>query len=465
MKRSISFRLTCWFSGIFLAGFVAFGIAMYLDLALQLSLGRDRTLSRRAIRCYDLLRATQKRSAERRYSKLEEFTDAMPEGNLILVYDERGVRIYADPQSPPTFPWPTVISSSGDRWENRVFESRLYRVLTRNVSVGSHSMTIQVGGQLEDNRQLMGRFQAGLEAATPVLLIVSAFCGYLVSRRALHPVDRLIAGVRSISANDLSARLVVNPTGDELQRLAETCNDMLARLESAVSRINEFTADASHELRSPISFVRTVSEFALQRYALDAETREAFEDILAETIEAGALLEDMLTLARADEGRLTVNPGPLDLSELLDEVCEKVAALTSAKHQKFTMQILLPRPVVIDGDRPSLRRMFWALLDNAVKYTAEGGRIGVVVENHGSGVVVGIQDNGIGIPKETLPRIFERFYRGDPSRGLAGGTGLGLAIVRWIADAHHATISVESKPGEGTTFRVQFNSRHAARQA
>jgi signal transduction histidine kinase len=251
---------------------------------------------------------------------------------------------------------------------------------------------------------------------------------------------------------------VVNPTGDELQRLGETCNDMLARLEGAVSRINQFTADASHELRSPISFVRTVSEFALQHHTLDAETRQTFEDILAETIEAGTLLEDMLMLARADEGRLVVNLAPLDLAELLDEVCDKVAALTSAKGQTFTALFLLPRPVLIQGDRPTLRRLFWALLDNAVKYTAAGGRISVVVENPGSGIAIRIEDSGIGIPKNALPRIFERFYRSDPSRGLAGGTGLGLAIAKWIADAHHAAISVESRAGEGTAFRVQFPS-------
>jgi heavy metal sensor kinase len=456
--RSISFRLTCWFSGVFLAGFIAFGVTVWLDLAIQLSRGRDRTLSRRAMRCFDLLKSTWNDDTARRARKFEEFTDAMPEGNLILVHDAHGEREYADPASPTTFPWPAPASTPGDRYENKVWESRLYRVLTRNMAVGSHPITIQVGGQLEDNRQLLDRFQTGLEAATPVLLVVSALCGYFLSRRALQPVDRMISGVRAISVRDLSGRVPVHPTGDELQRLAETCNDMLARVEGAVSRINRFTADASHELRNPISFVRTVSEYALQHHTLDEETRQAFEDIVAESTEAGALLEDMLTLARADEGRLAVNLSPLDLAELLDEVCGKVAALAEARRQTFTCRFDMPRPVWIEGDRASLRRLFWALLDNAVKYTPVGGRIGVELRQRDAGISVTVRDNGMGIPKNLLPRVFERFFRADPSRGQAGGTGLGLAIAKWTADAHHAAISVESAEGEGTTFDVAFNA-------
>jgi signal transduction histidine kinase len=271
-------------------------------------------------------------------------------------------------------------------------------------------------------------------------------------------VDRLISGVRSISVHDLSRRLPVHPTGDELQRLAETCNDMLARVEGAVSRINRFTADASHELRNPISFVRTVSEYALQHHMLDDETRQAFEDILAESMEAGMLLEDMLILARADEGRLVVNLSPLDVTELLEEVSAKVTALAEAKHQTFTCRIDAPCPLWIQGDRPTLRRLFWALLDNAVKYTPDDGRIELEARQRGEQIVVTVHDNGVGIPKNLLPRVFERFFRADPSRGQAGGTGLGLAIAKWTADAHHATISVQSAEGEGAAFEVAFHA-------
>jgi signal transduction histidine kinase len=171
-------------------------------------------------------------------------------------------------------------------------------------------------------------------------------------------------------------------------------------------------------------------------------------------MEAGDLLEDMLTLARADEGRLVVNLVPLDLSELLDEVCDKVCALASAKNQMFTTQSGLERPVLIEGDRPTLRRLFWALLDNAVKYTPDAGRIEVDVNRRGPEILVTVRDSGIGIPKDMQPQIFERFFRADPSRAHAGGTGLGLAIAKWIADAHQASLSVQSEEGHGTTFEI-----------
>jgi heavy metal sensor kinase len=456
LKRSISFRLTCWFSGIFLAGFVAFGVLMYLDLAYQLSIGRDRTLGRRAARCIDLLKATTGGRQMRRAEKFEEFTDATPEGNLILVYSGGGTRLFADPSSPAKFPWPNP-KDARDRYDNRWFEGKPYRVLTKRVQIGDEPIIVQVGGQLEDNQLLLSRFQTGLQAATPGLLILSALCGYFVSRRALRPVDRLISGVRSISVHDLSARLLVNPTGDELQRLAETCNEMLARLENAVARINRFTADASHELRSPISFIRNVSEFALQQDTLDGETRQAFEEILVESVEAGNLLEDMLTLARADEGRLTVSLVPLDLRNLLDEVCDKGELLASAKGQTFVRPARLDAPLMVKGDPPTLRRLFWALLDNAVKYTPEAGRIAVDVMRRGTQILVSISDNGVGIPQNMLPRVFERFFRADVSRA-HGGTGLGLAIAKWIADAHHAVIVVRSAEGDGTVFEVTFHA-------
>jgi heavy metal sensor kinase len=431
---------------------------MWLDLAWQLGSGRDRTLSRRAARCFELLSAMQNDAPEHRAAKFEEFTDSTPEGNLIYVYDERGTLAHPAALNPSDFPWNAMNRDPGDRFANVAYHRRSYRVLTRNIMLGPRQITIRVAGQLEDNRQLLARFQLGLESATPALLIVSALCGYFLSRRALAPVDRLTAAVRSITIGNLSGRLPIRSTGDELQRLAETCNDMLARLENAVSRINRFTADASHELRSPLAFIRTVTEYALRHHRLDEETSQVFEDILAESQEAGRLLEDMLMLARADAGRLEVALEPLDLSEVLGEVCEKARALADAKHQTLHQPPSAERPILIPGDRSSLRRLFWTLLDNAVKYTPEGGDIDVEVRLQGPRVYVRVKDSGIGIPRDKLPRIFERFFRVDASRGQAEGTGLGLAIAKWIADAHQASISAQSGEGEGTVFEVVFQA-------
>jgi two-component system, OmpR family, heavy metal sensor histidine kinase CusS len=455
-KKSISFQLTLWFSSVFLLGFIVFGSVMWLDLRYSLGGGRDRTLSRRGSRIVDLLKAARNESAAERMVKFLELADAMPEGNLTRVYDEQGRLLYPDTPNTSDFPWPKLTHNPGDIYIDVDYAGHPYRALVRNVEVNSQPLTVVVGGQLEDNRNLLSRFATGLKTATPVLLLVSALCGYFLSRRALAPVDRLTAAVRSISIGNLSQRLPIYQTGDELQRLAETCNDMLARLEGAVSRINQFTADASHELRSPISFVRTVSEYALHHQGLDVETRQVFEDIFAESMEAGRLLEDLLTLARADAGRMDVTLELLNLTQLVEDICEKSRPLAEKKLQSLVVRTGNGRAAQVSGDFSSLRRLVWILLDNAIKYTPERGRIEVLLESTKSEIKLSVKDSGVGIPKELLPRVFDRFFRVDPARSQAEGTGLGLAIAKWITDSHTAVLSVESVEGVGSEFSVVF---------
>jgi len=229
---------------------------------------------------------------------------------------------------------------------------------------------------------------------------------------------------------------------------------MLSRLEDAVERINRFTADASHELRSPVALIRTVAEFALRNPKVDRESREAFEEILAETVETGHLLEDLLTLARADEGHANAVFEVLDIAALLEEVCARQRPLAEAKQQ--TVDVRTRGPAWIQGDRSSLRRLVSILLDNAVKYTPQEGHIQAALATADSRAVLSISDSGIGIAEELLPRIFDRFVRADPSRGEVNGSGLGLAIAKWIAAVHHATLSVQSQKHVGSIFTVEF---------
>jgi heavy metal sensor kinase len=453
---SISFRLTCWFSAIFLTGFVAFGIVMWMDLALSLSQGRDRTLSRRAGRLVDLLNASAGESAERRAVRFVEFADATPEGNLIHLFDSSGRRLLPESTDPPDFPWPPPSLRARSDYHNVNYDGRHFRVFVDPVHIGAEVFCILVAGQLEDNRGLLARFSSGLFAAIPALLAISALAGYWMSRHALRPIDQLTSAVRSISIGNLSGRLPIADTGDELERLAVTCNGMLSRLENSVNRIQRFTADASHELRSPISFMRTVAEVALRNPQIDPESRAAFDDILVESSEASRLLEDMLVLARADSHQADLRFEPVDLADLLNDVHEKARPLAEAKRQRLAVE--RNGNGRVRGDRASLRRLLWTLVDNAIKYTPAGGRIELALDTQSSEARVTVRDSGMGIPEAMLPRVFERFFRADPSRTQQEGSGLGLAIAKWIADMHHAAISVESVEGRGTTFRVVFPS-------
>jgi heavy metal sensor kinase len=453
-STSLSLRLTAWFSAIFLGGFVLFGCIMWLDLAYSLSQGRDRTLTRRATRIADMLEATSASARAIRESRFEQLADVIPEGNLIQVFDISGTRVLPRNSPAPDFPWPTrVTASEGDEFSSLEYGGRIFRLLRRPMP-SNPPLVILVGGQLEDNRNMMARFTTGLAWASPAMLVLCALGGYFLNRRDLRPIDQMAAALRSISIGNLSQRLPIATAKDELQRLAETCNDMLARLEDAVSSINRFTADASHELRSPVALIRTVAEYALRNPRIDRDSREAFEEILAESLETGQLLEDMLTLARADAGYATVVFEALELAELIGDAVTRLRPLAEAKHQ--TIDVHTSGRAWVNGDRSSLRRLVSILLDNAVKYTPTGGRIAVNLTASASEALVTVRDSGIGIPEVLLPRIFDRFVRADPSRGEVSGTGLGLAIAKWIAGAHSASLTVQSKEQAGSAFTVEF---------
>jgi signal transduction histidine kinase len=269
-------------------------------------------------------------------------------------------------------------------------------------------------------------------------------------------VDRITATARSISIRNLSERLPVNDSGDELQRLAETCNEMLGRLELSVKKIKQFTADASHELRGPLSFTRTVAEIALRNPELDAKSRRAFEDIVDEAAKAAVLLEQMLTLARADAEPFGTALEPLDLVQVVEETCGLARKIADEKN--LTMHVAFPSQPIgqVLGDFSSLRRLLWILLDNSLKYTNAPGEINVSVTADSGQATLSVRDSGVGISLSDLPHVFDRFYRADPSRSQVEGTGLGLSIAKWIAEMHHAEISVVSAEDEGTTFKVVF---------
>ncbi len=456
-RRSISARLTIWFSSIFFLGLLVFGTAMWIDLSRSLDAGRSKTLNGRADRIIEFLESSRGESPQARAKEFHDLTHLIPEGGLIRVFDANGTLVYPDASTLSVpFPWPKLQKINRNEFNEVEVSGTPYRVLARSFQVESEPLFICVAGQLVDNRLLLRRFAWGLLMTTPLLLILSALGGYLLSQRALEPVDRITASARSISIGNISERLPVSETGDEIQRLAETCNDMLERLDLAVDQIKQFTADASHELRSPVSFVRTVAEAALRNPDVDPESRRAFQDIVAECDKTARLLADMLTLARADAGNDKTVFEPIDLSELVREICEKIRPAAESKQQALSVCISDRDPIEVLGDYPQLRRLVCILLDNAVKYTPAHGKIEATLHAADGHARVAIKDNGIGIPAADLPHIFQRFYRVDPSRSQVDGTGLGLAIAKLISDIHQTTLSVESRENIGSVFEVAF---------
>jgi signal transduction histidine kinase len=454
--RSISLRLTVWYSSVFFAGLALFGAVMWLDLKDTLTSGRSRTLERRVDRLGDLLLDTRADAPAPRARKFQAFADATG-GGLIEVFGTNGTRALPSPTAAAqAFPWPRVTAIDQDRFAEVTFLGQPYRVLAHPFSRGSEALVLCAAAPLEGNRTVLRAFSGGLLWAIPGLLAVSALGGYVLSRKALKPVDQITMATRSISVSNLSRRLPVPETRDELQRLSETCNAMLARLESAVNEIKRFTGDASHELRNPVSFVRTTAELALRNRQIDAASRRAFEEIVAECGKASRLLKDMLTLARADTDNSRLAFEPVDVDEIVKTVCQKARSLAEEHGHTLTVHFEENCHATVWGDYSSLHRLIWILLDNAAKYTRAPGTIQVRLAAGGEKVTVTVEDNGMGISAADLPNVFSRFYRADPSRSHVDGFGLGLSIAMWIANVHQASLSVDSKENQGSVFKIVF---------
>jgi heavy metal sensor kinase len=290
----------------------------------------------------------------------------------------------------------------------------------------------------------------------PVGILAAAIGGYWISRRALAPVDSITSTARVITAQALGRRLDVPATGDELQRLSETLNAMLDRLEASFRETSRFTADASHELRTPIALIRTAAEIALRNERPAHEYRCALENILHEAERMSSLVQDLLTLVRADAGVDGAQRTPLDLRLLLADMSDSLAALCAARNLEFQLD-LGERTASVTGDRAALSRLVFIVMDNAVHYTPPPGLVSLSLRCDDRTAVVDVTDTGIGVGAEDMPHVFDRFYRADRARSRdSGGSGLGLSIAKWIAERHGGSIGIKSAPGLGCRVRVEL---------
>jgi two-component system, OmpR family, heavy metal sensor histidine kinase CusS len=431
---SIRARLTVWYSMVLLAALALFGTGIWLVVEHSLKASLDETLNQQAKGVITILQSVPNDPLELR-EELTEYAKATPGGNLMEVRDSTGNQILAG----------KALQNSGE-----------VQSLTASTTVNGQQYQVLVATPLDSTKATLRRLRTLFLWTIPVVLLLASFGGYWISRRALAPVDAITLAARSTGIQNLSQRLSVPATGDELQRLSETWNDMLARLESAVKRLSQFTADASHELRTPVALIRTTAELALRRERSPETYREALRQVALESERTSRLIEDLLLLARADAGLPPLSLERVELTPLVRDVCEQGRVLADARQLQISTEAP-DDPVYVEANDLELRRLLLLLLDNAVKYTPAGGRITVSVASDTAGATVAVRDTGVGIAGSALPHVFERFYRADESRNReAGGTGLGLSIAKFIADRHRARLEAESEVGKGSTFRVRF---------
>jgi len=455
-RRSIGFRLATWYFSVLAVALIGFGAGVWFAMRHSLYAAVDHTLNdqvRGVAHFIEQHRASL--SPEKVRDELRKHSLLGPAADLFQVSDSGGRWLYrSDPLQDAQISAPSTEQlKAGDRYEDALVRSEPVRFLSRNVAVRGQLYAVQVAAPLHELAEGLDRILWILVAIIPAILGVASFVGYWMSRRALVSVDEITNAARSISAQNLSLRLPVPHTGDELQRLSMTLNAMFERLDLAFAQIKRFTADASHELRTPIALMRTTAELALRRKRSGEEYREGLAQILAELERTSTLIEHLLLLARADSGT-QMQFSPMDLTQTVREACEQGRVLAEAGQVLFDSNV--PETTIwVEGDGQALRRGFLILIDNAVKYTGAGGQVRVSLIRKDGAADITVMDSGIGIAPEDLPRIFDRFYRADKARCREqGGIGLGLAIARWIVEAHRGQIRVESALGQGSTFSV-----------
>ena len=462
MKRikTLRVRFALWIAGLLLAVLAAFGAFVYFSLARGLASSIDESLDLSAAQALTTINAENGRIS---------FSDSLPEsdppaaalrerGLTIRILDPGGQVIQAfDPyRSLPV----AAESLAAARAQQATFatvtdpaEGEPVRIYTVPVIEGGRVVgVVQVAHGLNAVRETLYRLLTALLIGGSSLTVVAAFAGYFLAARALAPIDHITRTARCISAEDLSARLNLPATDDEVGRLAATFDAMLARLDESFKRERKFTADAAHELRTPLAAMQAILSVTGEKQRAPKDYKQALADLAEETDRLRNLVEEMLRLARWDTRQLSARE-TVDLSALLGDVTDALRPLAEAKG--LTLTCAVPSGINLSGDRDGLIRLFVNLLDNAIKYT-DRGVISVTARLDADTLGVTISDTGNGIPAEHLPHIFGRFYRVDASRSSIGA-GLGLAIALDIARAHGGAIEVSSTVGRGSAFTVQLS--------
>ena len=491
--RSIRFRLTAWYTAMLLIGLVLFGAVIFVAGHFALLAATDARLEDRVTRLGEPLSGdfrdnevailrivAQPQLAASVFPELEgqlddletdedrrefatkaarglleqdlrQFSEALPAGDFLGIADAAGRRITKSGGATVEF---------GEDPEPHFATLRIrgteYRVLTREQEIAGEPYRFVTGASTGPLRAVRREVLSSFRWLIPVFFLFSIMGGYWMSNRTLKPIDEITLAARSIGIEDLSRRLEVSQTDDELRGLTETWNAMLARLEDAVRQLQQFTADASHELRTPTAAVRAMAETILRRERTPAEYQSAIAKMLRETGRMSTLIDDLLMLARADQGAESMSVSSVELDDLVAEACDDYEILADQKSIRLDRS-LNASGAIIEGNSSALRRMLIVLLDNGIKYAPADGEVGVSTRVQNGLVVLQVRDNGPGITADSLPHLFDRFYRSDSSRArTVGGAGLGLALAKSIADRHGANITASSPEEGGALFSVAF---------
>ena len=454
---SVRAQLALWYSLVTFAGLLLFGVLSFGALRFALFQAKKSHLRGREQRLTQFLKDNK---AERNPLPLSEqlrnYAVVTHEGNLFEIRSLDGSLLF-----PLDVKRADLISVTPKDCSHTVFfyqtlEHQSAMVMCHQTLLKGQPVRLYIGGVLEEEFYMLRMYRDALLVLMPGLLSLAGISGYLLSRHALKSVDRMTKAAVTIGIGNLSARLPVPSAKDEVQHLAVSWNQLLDRLETAVSRLSKFSADVSHDLRTSITVILATAQLSLHRHHTEEEYREDLSKVVTECRTASTLLDALLSLARSDTFSHEVAFQRINICDLVVNGCRRVEDL--AESSGIMLDWHLPdEAVYIEGDELLLQRLLGILLDNAIKYTPEHGEIAAAVSQSDNMVIVTVRDTGIGMSEDVRRRVFERYYQADlRERKSQAGNGLGLSIARWIADAHHAELTVESVPLHSSVFQIKF---------
>jgi len=461
----IRIRLSLWYFAMFATAACLLSAASWWMLQRSVDETEYHDLQER-VEDVQLLLAHRDRnqSIENLQAEFDSIYSIKDDGKWLQVKDQDGNWIYRSKRiiaENPELPPPERIPAQGLITEFHQ-GSRYVRTLAYPIKTAGRLYSVQTGLALNKPMALLSKFRTSLLLLTPVMIVLAALGGHWMSRKALRPVALLAAEARKITDRNLDTRLPVLTARDEVSHLSETLNQMLGRIDKAFASVRAFTGNASHELRTPIALLRTEIEVALIRPRTPGEYRDTLLRLHDETVRMTSLVENLLSIARADAGAETHSRVPIDSRTLLEQARDTWQVPMERALIEFRTEIAAGDLTLL-GDPAGVSRLLSILLENAIKYTPPGGSVILSASQSATEVCLSVRDTGIGISVEDLPRIFDRFYRGaKPDTTVTRGSGLGLALGKWIAQRHGTQLTVQSEAGRGSCFSFSLLRAAAA---
>jgi heavy metal sensor kinase len=465
MIKSFRLQLTAWYLLFFTLLFMLFSIFLYEVLARALHKRMDETLSSELNTAVGMLgdemaegRGDTHRAAQEAMSQMK------VRGVLLAVYQDGELLASTAPFQNADLS--AVVAQADAAHDPEILTGvprygvNGGRAVARRFIVSGRQYVLVAVESLDAVTADLAVVRNVIFIALPLAVLMAGIGGFILATKSLAPLRWMADQARNITDKNLHSRLDIGAAHEELQLLSKSFNELLSRLDRAFETMQRFVADASHELRTPIAVIRGEADVALNQERKPAEYRDSLTIIQDEARRLSRLIDDLLNLTRADAGHVTLRVEEFYFNDLLAECCRSMHTVADAK--QIGLECRCPEDVSFHGDQELLRRLVLNLLDNAIRYTPDGGKISVELQREDGELRLQVADTGAGIDPEAAGHVFERFYRGDQARSRQnGGFGLGLSIVKWIAESHNGTVEVSSKPGKGSTFTVLLHRQHS----